>query len=200
MYEENRYSYLANLVTVDSMLHTYHLYFNYLLKTVEEEALAEELFDMSEELIDISWLQLKKLKGTSWEDAARRNLAYFTVGACLLDDYVEVYPEVYDEVVEELENIKDASAVNSYSPVMNIGIDIIDTDGALEDYTQYKPRGHYTKSRELENYFKAMIFYEIPFDVRIIAATNENLHKAVSEGSFREDLYHRILTRWKSVV
>ena len=33
---------------------------------------------------------------------------------------------------------------------------------------------------------------EIPFDVRIIAATNENLHKAVSEGSFREDLYHRI--------
>ena len=75
MYEENRYSYLANLVTVDSMLHTYHLYFNYLLKTVEEEELAEELFDMSEELIDISWLQLKKLKGTSWEDAARRNLA-----------------------------------------------------------------------------------------------------------------------------
>lgn len=159
MYEENRYSYLANLVTVDSMLHTYHLYFNYLLKTVEEEELAEELFDMSEELIDISWLQLKKLKGTSWEDAARRNLAYFTVGACLLDDYVEVYPEVYDEVVEELENIKDASAVNSYSPVMNIGVDIIDTDGALEDYTQYKPRGHYTKSRELENYFKAMMFY-----------------------------------------
>lgn len=33
---------------------------------------------------------------------------------------------------------------------------------------------------------------EISFDVRIIAATNENLHKAVSEGSFREDLYHRI--------
>ncbi|MGV8090896.1 MAG: sigma-54-dependent transcriptional regulator [Mangrovibacterium sp.] len=33
---------------------------------------------------------------------------------------------------------------------------------------------------------------EIPVDVRIIAATNENLHLAKEEGSFREDLYHRL--------
>lgn len=33
---------------------------------------------------------------------------------------------------------------------------------------------------------------EVAFDVRIISATNENLTKAVVEGSFREDLYHRL--------
>ncbi|HEY3371684.1 MAG TPA: sigma-54 dependent transcriptional regulator [Prolixibacteraceae bacterium] len=33
---------------------------------------------------------------------------------------------------------------------------------------------------------------EIPVTVRIIAATNENLHTAIDQGSFREDLYHRL--------
>ncbi|MDX5340139.1 MAG: sigma-54 dependent transcriptional regulator [Cyclobacteriaceae bacterium] len=33
---------------------------------------------------------------------------------------------------------------------------------------------------------------DIPIDVRIIAATNENLSEAIKEGKFREDLYHRI--------
>ena len=33
---------------------------------------------------------------------------------------------------------------------------------------------------------------DIHIDVRIIAATNENLEQAIEEGRFRQDLYHRI--------
>ena len=33
---------------------------------------------------------------------------------------------------------------------------------------------------------------EIEIDIRLVCATNENLEEAVSEGRFREDLYHRI--------
>jgi two-component system response regulator HydG len=33
---------------------------------------------------------------------------------------------------------------------------------------------------------------EIPVDVRVVAATNEDMEKAISAGKFRADLYHRI--------
>ena len=33
---------------------------------------------------------------------------------------------------------------------------------------------------------------ERPIDIRLVCATNENLPKAIAEGLFREDLYHRI--------
>ena len=55
------------------------------------------------------------------------------------------------------------------SPVMNIGAsaaDAIDTpqgnlspDYVNEDYSQYVPRGHYTKSDGLKAYFKSMMWY-----------------------------------------
>lgn len=33
---------------------------------------------------------------------------------------------------------------------------------------------------------------EIPVDIRILSATNEDLKQAISSGDFREDLYHRL--------
>lgn len=44
------------------------------------------------------------------------------------------------------------------------------------------------------NVFRVGSSKEIPIDVRIICATNNNLEKMVEQGQFREDLYYRINT------
>ena len=41
LYERNRYNMIPNFVTVDSLMHTYHVYFAYLLKHVEKEDATE---------------------------------------------------------------------------------------------------------------------------------------------------------------
>ena len=46
IYEENRYSKIPNFITTDSILHNYHLLFNYLLKTTETNYLSKQLLDL----------------------------------------------------------------------------------------------------------------------------------------------------------
>lgn len=148
VYEENRYTLLASFVTVDSMMHTYHLYFSHLLKNVEKEYLVDSLVRLSGQMLESSAAQYWQLQGTEWESAAKRNLAFFTVGAKLLDKETVIEKEVEEIVHYELENIAHAD-----------GIYTSQITGGYEDYTQYAPRGYYEGDRELEQYFQAMMWY-----------------------------------------
>lgn len=151
IYEQNRYDQIASFVTVDSMMHTYHLYFSYLLRSVEKNYLIEDLSQLSRKMLDDSVLQYEQLKGSEWEDAAKRNVAFFAVGTRLLDTDGEQetgIDYVADVVEYELANIEKAEG---------IGISQIREDE--EDYTQYKPRGYYEGDETLEKYFRAMMWY-----------------------------------------
>lgn len=158
LYEEGRYCPIAQFVTTDSLLHTYHLFFDFLLRSVETEGLAPELKNLNSAMLAASLRQYAALKGTAWENAARRNTGFFAVGAKLLDPGVVVPPEVKTEVEQELDLIAKHQGV-AISPLMNTGSGASPLDALKEDYSQYIPRGHYDRSELLRSYFKSMMWY-----------------------------------------
>ncbi|MDD2421031.1 MAG: DUF3160 domain-containing protein [Heliobacteriaceae bacterium] len=159
MYEPNRYDGIPNFITTDAMLHNYHLFFNNLLERVEKEYMISELQKLNTLMLNEAQQQYEKLQGGAWENAARRNLAFFTVGSLLMNQNVAVPATVKKEVEQEMALIREHQAM-ALSPVMSIGqTDVNFLEGLKEDYTQYIPRGHYTRSEALTNYFKTMMWY-----------------------------------------
>lgn len=157
IYENNRYERIPNFITTDAMLHNYHLYFDHLLRVLEKDRLRGELVSMTDAMLKSSQAQYRALTGTEWENAARRNAAFFAVAARLLTPAAAV-PD-FEEVEGELALIE-AHQQTKPSPVMNMGrTGAGPEDELLEDYTQYIPRGHYDESEELKTYFKAMMWY-----------------------------------------
>lgn len=148
VYETNRYGLIPNFVTVDSLMHTYHLYFSYLLRNIERDYLYDSLVRLSDKMLENSIAQYEMLKGSEWESAAKRNVAFFTIGMKLLDDSTEVNPDVADVVQSELVKIKNAK-----------GVAISEIRNDEEDYSQYIPRGYYEGDEKLEKYFKTMMWY-----------------------------------------
>ncbi|MCM1056899.1 MAG: DUF3160 domain-containing protein [Firmicutes bacterium] len=148
VYEYNRYAQVPSFVTVDSLMHTYHLYFSYLLRNIEKNYLADSLTRLSGRMLETSAAQYEQLKDSEWEEAARRNVAFFTVGACLLDDSTTVRDYVADSVAYELD------CINSADSTLTCSI-----TGGYEDYTQYIPRGYYEGDEQLGKYFRAMMWY-----------------------------------------
>jgi len=148
IYENNRYEMIPNFVTVDSLMHTYHLYFAYLLKNIEKNDLSERVSALGRRMLDDSIVQYEQLKGSEWESAAKRNVAFFTVGAKLLDDSAAVNADVAEIVAYELDRIREAE-----------GIAESRITAGYEDYSQYIPRGYYEGDEQLERYFRAMMWY-----------------------------------------
>lgn len=147
-YEYNRYAQIPNFVTVDSLMHTYHLYFSLLLNQTEKQYLAAQLAELSQAMLETSMAQYETLIGTQWEDAARRNVAYFAVAARLQRSDLQIPDYAAQMAEQELEMIFAAEGIVQ-SPLAE----------DLMDYSQFLPRGYYEGDDTLEAYFRAMMWY-----------------------------------------
>ena len=151
LYQETQSANLPVFVTSDALLHAYHLIFDQLLRSLEEHVFLQHLHDLNQALLEQTALQYEQLRGTTWEDSARRVYAFVAVGGRLAGPDFQVPDAVKDLAEAELALIEGAvgPAPSPIFPLLENG----------EDYSQYKPRGHYTQSDLLQAYFRAMMWY-----------------------------------------
>ncbi len=161
-YKEMKLADIPIFVTSDTLLHLYHIQFDEILKGIEEREFFGKILDLSKALFDKSIEDYHNYIDSDLKEAARRNIAYLGVGLSLLQTPTEGYngsediqtvdfsipSYVNDEVEGEVAFIESQDGFHD-SPLFIY----------REDYSQYKPRGHYTQSEKLKRYFKAMMWY-----------------------------------------
>ena len=197
-YESVRYDETPVFVTTDSIYHVYHLVFDKMLRDLERDSFIPAIKELTSTMVTATTAQYQSLKGTSLEDAALRNVAFFSIAASLLNTGDTVLPEAKPYVDAELALIN-AHAGTDISPLWKHDGQASDLQ-LIEDYSQYIPRGHYTLSPELEAYFKAMMWYgrmsyrlKDPFETQRALLLTQAVRTASStNGNSALTLWHEI--------
>ncbi len=134
---------LTVLVTTDSVLHMFHVLFDRALSVIEEDNFLDHVIKISESVIEGLRDQPEGARieiGKAYLLAKR----YMQITLSLAKGENKFDDEV---VKKELANIEGAVGIAT-SPLF----------GYEEDYSQFIPRGHYTRSDKLKKYFKAMMW------------------------------------------
>jgi len=146
------YEYLRRMdvplfVTADTLLHLYHVQFDETLKDIEEREFNADIHALTVALLYDALAQYEKYTG-DLKEAARRNVAYLAVAQKLIDPNAYIPQLVADVVASEL------AKIDAHEGFAQSDIFIYE-----EDYSQYVPRGHYTRSEELKRYFRTLMWY-----------------------------------------
>jgi hypothetical protein len=146
--EENKDDGYPNFITTDSVLHAFHILYDLALREAEYYSFWDLLGNLTNSLLEDSYEMYSSAPEGIWKDAALRNIAYFTVPAYLMDNSTIIGSEVASIVNHVLDLVEEHAAM---------------TDNWFmeyeEDFTQFVPRGHYTRSETLSKYFMAMMWY-----------------------------------------
>lgn len=157
IYERNLYLKLPGFVTVDSVLQVYHIFYDYSLRILESEKLMGLLEQLTDDMLNKSIIIYNDLENSEVKAEALMNIAYFGVAQLALEKGLpENIPAEAKQLAEQ--EFAKVTAPKGFEKSPIFGCDL--------DYSQYKPRGHYTRSEAFERYFRAMMWYgQAPFSL-----------------------------------
>ncbi len=152
VYDDNEYKGIPNFITSDTALHLYHQFYDKSLMSIETKYLYKDLDLMTKQMLDKSLLLLRELKDEDLRKLQEKNVIYFMVARMLFtqssDPGVKADANLLDIAKKEYKLCRAAEG-NQKSPLMEEDF----------DYSQFKVRGHYTRSKELGKYFKTMMWF-----------------------------------------
>jgi hypothetical protein len=148
---------LPVIVTTDSFLQLFHVVFDCSLRILENRTFYPMLLDLTEYAFNASLTDYSMVPhdGSQKQWAIGNSTVYFAVALSLLTNTTaNVPPELSGDVAFYLNNTRAES-------LQFIGAaDWLPYDITVEyDFTQFKVRGHYVGDLQLENYFRAMMWY-----------------------------------------
>ena len=151
VYEENDYKMMPSYITTDVFLQAYHMYFGYVLKSLEKDCFVPRISAMNTAMYKKAMEIAANTSDAELKDLAEFNAAYFSVANELLTGEHLEAPDSYKEKAEqEISNVFGYTA--AISPMMGKEI--------LFNYDLFKPRGHYTRNQQSERYFRAMMWLQ----------------------------------------
>ena len=155
IYEQNDYNCFPSFVTTDLYLQLFHLYFDCMMRELETyhlyHLMAEFSYDMQETMKKI----YQQTNVEHIEQAAAHNIRFFSVANHLFTG-MQADAGEDDIVAEEVNKVR--ASVDGPSRFM------ADYHDVMFGYSLFRPRGHYTRSTALKEYFMGMMWLQtVPF-------------------------------------
>ena len=138
LYESNDYTNFPNFVTTDLYLQLYHLYFDCLLRDIEQQRLHDVVLKLCQ-------------RGQQLTANSQWLKTYFDVGYALITGQKGAAGTVAEEVKKS----------TTYEADMS---EFLGCKEIPFQYPLFRPRGHYTRNDTLKTYFHAMMWLQtVPF-------------------------------------
>ena len=137
VYEQNDYNCFPSFVTTDLFLQLYHLYIDCMLRELEENKLLPLMTDFSYEMFNAT---------------EGYNAVFFSIAYQLFTGKSIGSPDIQAQAQPEIQKIMKSED--------NVSSLLSDYKEVIYAYSLYRPRGHYTRTDKLQNFFRGMMWLQ----------------------------------------
>ena len=137
VYEQNDYSSFPSFVTTDLFLQLYHLYIDCMLRELEENSLLPLMTDFSYEMFNAT---------------EEYNAVFFSIAYQLFTGKPIGSPDIQALAQPEIQKIMKSED--------NVSSLLSDYKEVIYAYSLFRPRGHYTRTDKLQNFFRGMMWLQ----------------------------------------